>query len=259
MKLRLATPAYLIDIDALAAELGYVDERAPGADGVVSSGSARWRATAQLLESDLLAARLADLHRRRAGDRRSGRAQPRHDRRCPVPGRPVRGPQRRLRGARRADGDPRSRRRARRDDGRVPPRPLPDRGRAGRDAGRDPDSAARRIGQRLREGRPPRRRLGGGRGWSRADRLDGGRDRDAVASRWSAVGAGRHLRRGRGRAGRARARRTSCSHAGRAARRGVLLAGLRSARIGGVQAPRRRRARLASAAASSRARRGGPA
>jgi aerobic carbon-monoxide dehydrogenase medium subunit len=58
MKLRLAAPAYLIDIDPLTAELGYIRERAPGADG---SGELRIGAMVrhrELLESDLIAARL---------------------------------------------------------------------------------------------------------------------------------------------------------------------------------------------------------
>ena len=53
MKLRLATPAYLIDIDPLADELGYISEH----DGEVRIGAmTRHRA---LLESELLASRLA--------------------------------------------------------------------------------------------------------------------------------------------------------------------------------------------------------
>jgi aerobic carbon-monoxide dehydrogenase medium subunit len=53
MKLRLASPAYLIDIDPLADELGYVSER----DGEVRIGAmTRHRA---LLESELLAEQLA--------------------------------------------------------------------------------------------------------------------------------------------------------------------------------------------------------
>ncbi len=53
MKLRLASPAYLIDIDPLADELGYVSEH----DGEVRIGAmTRHRA---LLESELLAGRLA--------------------------------------------------------------------------------------------------------------------------------------------------------------------------------------------------------
>ncbi len=52
MKLRLAAPEYLIDIDDLAGELGYIDE----ADGEVRIGAmTRHR---EILESDLLAARL---------------------------------------------------------------------------------------------------------------------------------------------------------------------------------------------------------
>jgi aerobic carbon-monoxide dehydrogenase medium subunit len=53
MKLRLAAPSYVIDIDPLAAELGYVEER---------SGEMRIGAMTRhrdLLESELLAARLA--------------------------------------------------------------------------------------------------------------------------------------------------------------------------------------------------------
>jgi aerobic carbon-monoxide dehydrogenase medium subunit len=53
MKLRLASPAYLIDIDPLAAELGYITEH----DGEVRIGAmTRHR---DLLESELLASRLA--------------------------------------------------------------------------------------------------------------------------------------------------------------------------------------------------------
>jgi aerobic carbon-monoxide dehydrogenase medium subunit len=53
MKLRLAAPEYLIDIDPLAAELGYVEER----DGEVRIGAmTRHR---ELLESELLRDRLA--------------------------------------------------------------------------------------------------------------------------------------------------------------------------------------------------------
>jgi carbon-monoxide dehydrogenase medium subunit len=53
MKLRLATPEHLVDIDALAAELGYIRE----ADGEVRIGAmTRHR---EILESELLAQRLA--------------------------------------------------------------------------------------------------------------------------------------------------------------------------------------------------------
>ena len=51
-----------------------------------------------------------DLPRRRAGDRRPDRAQPRHDRRVAVPGRSVRGPVGRVRRSRGDGGDPRRRR-----------------------------------------------------------------------------------------------------------------------------------------------------
>ena len=67
MKLRLASPEYLIDIDPLADELGYIEQH----DGEIRIGAmTRHR---ELLESDLLHRRAGDLHRRRARDRRSGR------------------------------------------------------------------------------------------------------------------------------------------------------------------------------------------
>ena len=107
MKLRLASPQYVIDIDPLADELGYIQR----ADGEIRIGAmTRHRA---LLESPLLAA-ARDLHRRRARDRRPRGPQPRHDRRRALPGRSVRGPVRGVRGGRRGDGDPLPRRRARR-------------------------------------------------------------------------------------------------------------------------------------------------
>ena len=71
----------------------------------------------------------AGVPRRRAGDRRPGRAQPRHDRRVAVPGRRRRGPVGGLRGAEGAPDDPRRRRLADRADRRVPPRAVDDRGR----------------------------------------------------------------------------------------------------------------------------------
>jgi carbon-monoxide dehydrogenase medium subunit len=60
MKLRLATPGYLIDIDQLADELGYIRELAPGPDGRIGEvrigAMTRHRA---LLESETLASKLA--------------------------------------------------------------------------------------------------------------------------------------------------------------------------------------------------------
>ena len=53
MKLRIANPEYLVDINDLAAELGYIVVR--GAEPTWC-GSARWRGTAQVLDSDELAA-----------------------------------------------------------------------------------------------------------------------------------------------------------------------------------------------------------
>ena len=57
--------------------------------------------------------------------------------------------------------DPRSRRRARARHARVPPRPVPDGGRRRRRcSSRSACPLRERLGQRVREGRPPRRRLG---------------------------------------------------------------------------------------------------
>ena len=67
-----------------------------------------------LLEVRAARRALAGLPRRRAGDRRPGRAQPRHDRRLALPGRRGRGPLGRLRGGQGERRDPRRRRRARR-------------------------------------------------------------------------------------------------------------------------------------------------
>jgi carbon-monoxide dehydrogenase medium subunit len=60
MKLRLATPEHLIDIDGLAGELGYIRGPAPGSNG--PAGEVRIGAMTrhrELLESDLLASQLA--------------------------------------------------------------------------------------------------------------------------------------------------------------------------------------------------------
>ena len=67
------------------------DDPAPGAAGVAGARSP-----------------LPDLRRRRAGDRRPGRPQPRHHRRLAVPGGPVRGPDRRVHHPRRQLRDPRA-------------------------------------------------------------------------------------------------------------------------------------------------------
>ena len=122
MKLRLARPEWLIDINDLA-ELDLhrrgrrraADRRA---DPARRAAGVRRRRPA-----------VPDRARRRAGDRRPGRAQPRHDRRLAVPGGPGRGPRppsatccaRRVghRGARRASGCI--------ADGRAAPRPVRDR------------------------------------------------------------------------------------------------------------------------------------
>ncbi len=152
----------------------------------------------ELLESRLLAQRLAiftDAERVIADPRGP---QPRHDRRRAVPGRPLRGSRRGLRGDRRRDGDPRARRRADRsameEFHRGPYRTAVGRR---RDARRDPRAARARHRQRLREGRPPRRRLGGRR---RRRRDHARRRRDRPRRHRARRGRRRrHLARGRGR------------------------------------------------------------
>ena len=85
MKLRLAKPSHLIDINGIA-DLPYIRE-----DGREIRIGALTRHV-DLLKSDLLARALPGLPRRREGDRRPGRAQPRDDRRIAVPGGRRRGP-----------------------------------------------------------------------------------------------------------------------------------------------------------------------
>ena len=92
MKLRLANPEHLIDINDLH-ELAYIREE--GDELRIGALDAARRARA------VRAARraLPRLPRRRAGDRRPGRPQPRHDRRLALPGRRGGGPVRGLLGA----------------------------------------------------------------------------------------------------------------------------------------------------------------
>ena len=164
MKLRLASPAYLIDIDPLADELGYITEH----DGEVRIGAmTRHRA---LLDSELLVDRLAiftDAERVIADPvvRNRGtiggalcQADPSEDLSavCAAIGAEM---------VVRGIGGERVLSMA-----RFPPRPVPDRRRTRRDARRDPSPAARGFRQRVREGRSPGRRLGGGRRRGVADR-----------------------------------------------------------------------------------------
>ena len=158
MKLRLAAPECLIDIDPLAGELGYIREQ--GGRGAHRCDDAPSRA-ARVRAAGLTA---RDLHRRRARDRRPRGAQPRHDRRCAVPGRPRGGPLGGLRRGRRELGHPRPGWRARRDHAGVPPRPVRDRSRRRRDARRDPRAAAATDAGSAYEKVERRRRGLGGRG-----------------------------------------------------------------------------------------------
>ena len=163
MKLRLAQPEYLIDINDLD-ELSYIRrDRRRGPD---RGADPPRRARAQRRAGPPLPA----VRRRRGGDRRSGGPQPRHDRRQPVPGRRRRGPELGVLGGQGPGGDPRRRRRPGGGHGRVPPRPVHDRGRRRGDGDRDPDPAARgrrQLHTRRSSGapatgrsRPPRRRCG---------------------------------------------------------------------------------------------------
>ena len=98
MKLRLAQPEVLVDINDLA-ELAYI--RLDG-DQLRIGALARH---ADLLDSAVAGRAFPDLPRRRAGGRRPDCPPLGHHRRVAVPGRPVRGPVRRVRGA---AGRPRS-------------------------------------------------------------------------------------------------------------------------------------------------------
>ena len=183
MKLRLAAPEFLVDINELAGELGYIRE---GEGGLHIGSMTRHR---ELLESELIAARLpiftdaekviADPVVRNRGTIGGAlcQADPAED----LSGvcaalkaqAVIRGP-----GGERVDRD-----------GRVLSRPLRDRRRGRRDADRGSRAAPRRRRQRLREGRAPRGRLGRG----------GGRRRGAARRR--------HDRRRRHRVDRGRRRR----------------------------------------------------
>ena len=138
MKLRLANPEHLIDINDLE-ELSYIREerrRDPhrGADAPRRPAEVRPAGPAP-----------AGVSRRRERDRRPGRSQPRDDRRLTVPGGRRRGS---LGGLHRGEGegrDPRRRRRAGGRDGGLPRRAVHDRRGRGRAAHRGPDSASTRA------------------------------------------------------------------------------------------------------------------
>ncbi len=157
MKLRLANPEHLIDINDLK-ELAYIREQ-DGRDQDRRADPPRRPAEVRS------AGRAASaLPRRRERDRRPGGAEPRHDRRLPVPGGRSRGSLRRLHRGQGPGRDPRRGRRASRRDGRVPCRAVHDGRRRRRAAHRGAHPAAPRRRQRPREGRAPRGRLGDRRG-----------------------------------------------------------------------------------------------
>ena len=134
MKLRLAQPGVLVDINGLA-ELAYIK---------LDGGQLRIGALARhadLLDSKVSGPALPDLPRRRTGRRGPDRPPVGHHRRVAVPGRPVRGPVRGVRRGARDRGHPRPGRRPGGPGARVPPRPVRDRHRPGRAAGRDPGAA----------------------------------------------------------------------------------------------------------------------
>ena len=115
MKLRLANPEHLIDINDLA-ELAYIREQ----DGEIRIGALTRHV--DLLKSELLARHFPLFRDAEDGDRRPGGPQPRHDRRLAVPGGRRRGPLGRLLGGQGAGRDPRRRRRAGGRDGGLPRR-----------------------------------------------------------------------------------------------------------------------------------------
>ena len=234
MKLRLANLEYVIDINDLHDELGYVRV---GTDEVRIGAMTRHR---ELLESPELAALfpifadaeavIADPVVRNRGTIGGSlcQADPSEDltavctaldASCVI---------------RSAGG------RAGRQHGGLPPRALRDGGRARRDADRDPDPGPAERLQRLRQGRAPGRRLGGHLGRGRG--LDG-RRRDHRRAGRPGRGRAQHDRHagdlgGAARSGALRrAVRPGRRHRGRG-----LLAGHRQPRHRGLQAPPRRRA-----------------
>ena len=100
MKLRLASPEHLVDINDLAR--ARLHPRAGRRDPDRRADPPRRPAALRAARAPLPAVR-----RRRAGDRRPRRAQPRHDRRLALPGRRRRGPLGRLRGGQGRRRDPR--------------------------------------------------------------------------------------------------------------------------------------------------------
>ena len=92
MKLRLASPTRLIDINDLT-DLQYIREEG---DEIAIGALTRH---VELLKSELLARALSAVPRRGDGHRRPRGAQPRDDRRLALPGRRGRGPVRGVRGA----------------------------------------------------------------------------------------------------------------------------------------------------------------
>ncbi len=163
MKLRLASPEHLVDINDLAR--ARLHPRAGRRDPDRRADPPRRPAALRAARAPLPAVR-----RRRAGDRRPGRAQPRHDRRLALPGRRRRGPLGRLRGRQGRRRDPLGRRRARREHGGLPRRPVHDGGQRRRAAhrgppegpGRAPAARTRRSSGAPATGRsrPRRRRCG---------------------------------------------------------------------------------------------------
>ena len=164
MKLRLANPEHLIDINDLDRALLHPrgGRRDPDRRADPARRAAEVRAARRALPA---------LPRRRERDRRPGRAQPRHDRRLALPGRRGRGPLGRLLGGQGAGRDPRRRAASgwsAMEDFHVGP--VHDRGRRRRDAHRGaprrcapaPAARTRRSSAAPATGRsPPRRRRSG--------------------------------------------------------------------------------------------------
>ena len=150
MKLRLAQPEHVIDINPLYAELGSISIES---NQLVIGAMARHN---DLLDSAIVGEHFPVLARRRACDRRPGRPQSRHDRRFAVPGRPGRGPVGGAVGAQGRGRDPRLGRQPHCAGARAAHRAVRDGRRGRRDPHPHPHPDPQRMRQRLREGRTPR-------------------------------------------------------------------------------------------------------
>ena len=136
MKLRIANPEYLVDINDLIARTWLHRRRSDGRAYRCDDASPRSTGVGRA------GGGVPHLPRRRTGHRRSRRAQPRHCRGIAVSGRPRRGSHDRVHGAERSMSGPRPVRGARNPHRRFPDRAVRDFAGAQRDAHRDTGSVA---------------------------------------------------------------------------------------------------------------------